>query len=397
MGQNNNFFEKKKGWSLVKDQIVNSYLTPYVTKLLTAKRPLYIIDCFAGKGKFGDGQVGSPIIIGEQIKRQLEKNANAKLSAIFIEKKYTNDLIENMKGYQNYQIYKGSFEDNLHQILCINSNSSLFFYIDPYGIKSLDFNRFVAIKKKQYKSVEMLLNFNSFGFLREACRLLKYSYNQIEGMEQDDNYEVDEANSIPNMNMIANGEYWIDILERYHNKEITMYEAEERFVSKYICKLKDLFKYVVNIPIKSRLNNIPKYRLIFGTNYYDGLQIMVDNMNQKWKMMLEEERGGQQVLFEYDFPDMSQIKGFNIENDLLHASHKPILLQDLLVKIIEKYGISYSTQEYREILKALEKRQLISVERDPKLTPTRKLSTSWDPSKYKIRIQRTLTYDFIIE
>ena len=58
-----NFFEKKREWSKIKDKIVAYYLKPYAAKILQNQKPLKIIDCFAGKGKFDDGEKGSPKII----------------------------------------------------------------------------------------------------------------------------------------------------------------------------------------------------------------------------------------------------------------------------------------------------------------------------------------------
>jgi three-Cys-motif partner protein len=71
MGQTKDFFKKKKGWSFLKDEIFKYYLTPYIAKIMTAKRPLYIIDCFAGQGRFNDGNIGSPVIIANKIREVL--------------------------------------------------------------------------------------------------------------------------------------------------------------------------------------------------------------------------------------------------------------------------------------------------------------------------------------
>lgn len=55
MGSTKNFFKVKKEWSKIKDAILDWYLTPYIAKILTTGKPLYLMDCFAGKGKFEDG------------------------------------------------------------------------------------------------------------------------------------------------------------------------------------------------------------------------------------------------------------------------------------------------------------------------------------------------------
>lgn len=57
-----NFFVKKKEWSEIKDELLACYLTPYLSKILNTRKPVNYIDCFAGKGKFDDGKLGSPLI-----------------------------------------------------------------------------------------------------------------------------------------------------------------------------------------------------------------------------------------------------------------------------------------------------------------------------------------------
>lgn len=267
--------------------------------------------------KFDDGAPGSPLIIAQHIEKTLDSSkSNKQIQGIFIEKKYHRDLIAHTAEFRNCSVWPGTFEDNLAMILQLSPSNNLFVYIDPYGIKSLDFRRFSEIKLKKFRTLEMLINFNSFGFLREGCRLMKYE-NIFQGFDDLDDYELDNANSIDKMNRIANGEYWIPIVQNLRDKKNTMLEAEEIFVKEYANQIESLFSYVVNIPIKQKTQNVPKYRLIFGTNNQDGLILMADNMNKKWKQILDHQRHGQTVLFEYDFPDMVLMNGFNLEEDIV--------------------------------------------------------------------------------
>lgn len=64
---NSTFFLKKNIWSEVKDELLGCYLRPYVQKILATRRPLFYVDCFAGKGRFDDGTKGSPLIALEII------------------------------------------------------------------------------------------------------------------------------------------------------------------------------------------------------------------------------------------------------------------------------------------------------------------------------------------
>jgi len=385
LGHTQDFFKTKKGWSVLKDQIIDHYLEPYIAKILTTRKPLVIVDCFAGKGKFDDGSPGSPLIIAQHISKTIDSSkSNKQLQGIFIEKKYHKELTANLNGYRNCLIWPGTFEDNLSKITQLNPLNNLFVYIDPYGIKSLDFRRFSQIKQRRFNTLEMLINFNSFGFLREGCRLLKCE-NLLQEIDDYDDYEIDYANDIENMNHVANGDYWIPIVRSLQNKEISMLEAEEKFTKEYVWQIESLFRYVVNIPIKQKSQNVPKYRLIFGTNNQDGLILMADNMNKKWKQILENQRHGQEVLFEYDFPDLSLQNDFDLEEDIVtivKGNGGSILLKELIVKIIQKYGISFSESQYKKVISNMPLR----LHWNPEFTETGRRVTSLDYNKYEIRV-----------
>jgi len=392
MGQTKNFFKEKKAWSLFKDKILDYYLVPYIAKILWTRKPLVIFDCFAGKGKFDDGENGSPIIIAERIKSLIQNNLllKEKIKGFFIEKKYIEDLRHNLSGYLNTEVLEGTFEDNIENILETKQDSNVFLYIDPYGIKSLNFNNFYQIRDKHFSSIEMLMNFNSRGFLREGCRLLKY-----EGLLEDEeigDYEIDEdVNTIEKMDSIAGGNYWEDILENYYSSNIDIYQAEEQFISEYSNKIKEVFRYTVNIPIKIKAIHLPKYRLIFGSNHEDGLILMADNMNKKWKEILAKERDKQGVLFEFEFPDLALYKGFDINKDILSClpeTGERILLKSVLIRLIMKYGITFSETEYIQKIREMENRKLL-VDRFPSLTEKQKKPvTSYNYHKYEITLRK---------
>ena len=67
------FFKAKRPWSKYKDFILGYYLEPYIPKVATLKKPILVVDCFAGCGRFGDGEPGSPLIIAPIIKKWRDK------------------------------------------------------------------------------------------------------------------------------------------------------------------------------------------------------------------------------------------------------------------------------------------------------------------------------------
>ena len=101
-----------------------------------------------------------------------------------------------------------------------------------------------------------------------------------------------------------------------------MLKAEELFINEYAKQIKNLFTYVVNIPIRLKIGTIPKYRLIFGSNHPDGMILMADNMSRSWKELKKDKSGGQNALFEYDFPDPSIQPGFDLKEGILNVLKK---------------------------------------------------------------------------
>ena len=73
---NHKFFVEKKSWSFIKDELLQCYLLPYFQKLMCTRCPITYVDCFAGAGRFDDGNDGSPLIALKSIKKSLEQTKN---------------------------------------------------------------------------------------------------------------------------------------------------------------------------------------------------------------------------------------------------------------------------------------------------------------------------------
>ena len=96
-------------------------------------------------------------------------------------------------------------------------------YIDPYGIQALDSELFDIFSTFEFASFEMLINFNSFGFFREACRALKVDYTKdraltdLEDLVEYSPIQVEaDQKSINLLNKIADGTYWQEIVRDFN-------------------------------------------------------------------------------------------------------------------------------------------------------------------------------------
>lgn len=378
MGKNtDDFFKEKKEWSKVKDDILGYYLKPYFTKIQYTKKGIVYIDGFSGKGKFDDGTLGSPLI-SYNIAKEVNDNLNIKFC--FIENKYAKELEENVKNCKNVEVINGNYEDNIVDIINKNIGKNVFVYIDPFGIKNINFSYLKRFNSSSLNSVEFLMNLNSFGFIREGCRLLKSKLEDVDFDEEydsfmDESQDFKDVNSIEHMNEIAGGDYWQKIIKDHQDKKITGFQAEKQFIDAYCKKLKESgnFKYVINIPIRTKAGTPPKYRLVFATNHIDGVIIMNDNMCNRFDELLKLQNCGYSSLFQEN-SENEFITSEQIENDLNKLLTSEFIdYFDLVVKYINRYGIM-KTKVLNERLKNLENKREIIINRIPPSTPTGRVS-----------------------
>lgn len=384
MSNTQNFFKEKREWSRLKDQILGHYLVPYLTKVMRTKRPIRIVDCFAGKGRFDDGAPGSPLIIADCIGAALTRSPAADIAAQFIEQKYFKELNDVVGSRKYCQVLNGSYEDNIESFLDKGStrDRNFFFYVDPYGIKYLAFSYFERLKMAGCNTLEFLINFNTTGFLREGCRMLKLSRIVPEWADGFD-YETDGKNSPERMDEIAGSAQWRTILAQFQAGQLDFHDAESQFAETYRVRLKKVFKYAITVPIKERANRLPKYRLVFASDHHDGLFLMADEMHKAWQAFVKAESKGQLYLF--DDKDLATLQGDTIESRIACILDASCDLVALLIKLIEAYGITNSISEYKSALKAGED-TLFRIVRNPPLTPTGKPARNMDCDKYNITV-----------
>ena len=384
MSYTKNFFNEKNDWSKHKDRLLKRYIVPYLTKVMSTGVDIVLIDGFAGKGKFEDGTIGSPLIIKNAIyeAKNISK-FNTKIKPYFIDFEYAEELEKNLSD-KNAVVVSGDYREEVPKILSTMKTKNIFLYVDPFGIKYLDFSIFSNLNQNDYKSIELLLNLNSFGFIREACRLLKYKQEDFCDDLPEINYSTDTTkNTIDNMIKIANGDYWIEIVKKYNEGCYDIFEAERRFLDKYIKELKKVFTYVYCIPIKKSKSNLSKYQMIFATNHKDGAMLMADNMIKCNNEIQTEINNGQMWLFDYNY-SLS-----NIERDLEDVLDNNLInLKDLYDKVYNKYGFLYLTSDINNCLKKLETENKVSIYRYPSKTKNGKITKSMDLKNHTIKIKR---------
>ena len=259
---NKDFFMQKKEWSEIKDTHLTCYLPQYFQKVLMTRRPIFYVDCFAGKSRFDDGKDGSPRIALSIRSDALRKTSahNPRINTCFIDLHHASDLQANIADYLDCspQVIWGKFECEIENLLTNESRNNVFLYIDPYGYQALDFSLFEKFAKMDFQSIELLINMNSFGLFRDACRVMKVTRQQSDDaftnlgdIVEYDPIRIDSSTKSEILiTSVCGGDYWKAIVEDYNARIINGYEAEERLSAEYRWQLKQNYNYVLDMPIR---------------------------------------------------------------------------------------------------------------------------------------------------
>jgi len=168
------FFREKKPWSRYKDLILDYYLEPYLAKVATLGKPILVVDCFAGAGQFDDGESGSPLIISKRL--EVVQSRGVDVLGFYVERDPT--LYDRLKSnVRNLHIpvrtAPGDFREHVDEIARLAKDRTVFVYLDPLRPSDLLFGDMESVYRQLEagRSIEVLINFMSTGFLRAALGL----------------------------------------------------------------------------------------------------------------------------------------------------------------------------------------------------------------------------------
>lgn len=279
------FFRAKRPWSKYKDFILGYYLEPYIPKVARLQKPIIIVDCFAGRGKFDDGEPGSPLIIAPLVKKWHDEKG-IRISAEFIEADQDNydELVKSLEAYRDIATPRfGNFQDHLADLAAKAKQNTVFLYVDPYTVKGLIFERMKAVYDQiriASASVEVLLNFNVGTFMRWGlAALTRIDDLPAEATDSEADYQADDPTErveMDTLDSIAGGRYWRDIA---NNEQSSFVEKLDLFTTEYRRRMCSSFQFAASCEIKSKYEHqVPKYVLIYATRHEDGIELMNDGM-----------------------------------------------------------------------------------------------------------------------
>ncbi|MFG0336250.1 MAG: three-Cys-motif partner protein TcmP [Maioricimonas sp. JB049] len=349
----NSFFSTKRAWSRYKDYLLETYLPPYIAKVNHLGKPILIVDCFAGRGRFEDGSDGSPLIIARAVQQWREQGVVATARCVEADPGNFEILQETLSEHAGYvEPVHGTFEDVLPGLESEAEKKTVFLYVDPYTVKGLRFDEMERVYgqiRKSRSSVELLMNFNVGIFMRWALAAVKRwerlpDRAEFETMadDPDEHVERDELTSI------AGGKYWITIAQR---SGPSFEEKLRQFLSEYAKRLARSFEYVARFPVMEELHHrVPKYVMIFATRSPDGALLMNDNMCKARRKFVEDH-----LKSKYKGPTLFDVtpEGEVVERDELEAevvriiseSNEPPTRRDVRLKLLPEGYFARLTQK----------------------------------------------------
>ncbi len=424
---NTDFFEKKKDWSRVKDALLGAYLPVYFSKVMHTGKPIVFIDGFAGAGRFNDGEDGSPRIALAERKRAIERSKNGlgQIDMFFVDPVYADTLLKNISDYPvrdangTINVIRGTYERSVPEILSRIGDANVFLYVDPFGIKNLDCDFFAKVCQTFGGHVELLLNLNSFGFVREACRVKGVAYNgePIDLEERDGEFAEKTSDAERQLNTIAGGCYWQRIIDEYRMDNATSPKpsltAEKKFSACFRRRLsKDgggPFSYVLDIPIRIKAGTYPKYRMVYATNHPDGCIAMADNMIKRaGDLYVDIVAKGQMSLFKLDANQEPKADDESIRDGVMRVVERhierlrekvlsfggtprtsalripcSISLTPVIADFFCENGVVCAKADVVESLKRLEREGVLKVSRSPAITNRGTPTSFWSEEKGK--------------
>ena len=337
------FFSGKRPWSKIKDQILGSYLTPYLNKVNKLGNKIIIVDGFAGQGKFDDGSIGSPFMICQIAKKSLGTNFTAVL--VNKEKKYHDRLTKLTKEFIDLGCavtIHGTAEDLLKKLNNIIGDESILVYLDQFGISGSKFSTILPyLIRKQIYSTELILNISVPIIHRLSA---KNTQNPLDS-------KVIQNREI--LTEVFGGDYWMKYL---FDRTIEPNEQINLLMQEYKMHLKKYLPYVGFCPVHEKgKKSTLKYCVFFASRHPDSALLLNDSMfSAYWAHIWD--CTFKSTLFEF------QDKSINLPSDYYmelksiiigYLSSKPYSRKELWQCIINEYFMRFHSTHFKKEIHTL--------------------------------------------
>jgi three-Cys-motif partner protein len=337
------FFEGKRPWSIIKDQVSGSYMSPYIAKVNKLGRPILLIDGYAGPGVFGDKKPGSPLLMCQAA----EKFAKGRYQAIFINKdeKYH----EKLKGILSKANWSGSAKAVLGDSTILLqmlphtlTNQTVFLYLDPFGLRGCEFALLEPfLKRNSQYSTEILLALSMPIVHRLASR------HAVEEGRQD----VQQIKSYhQRLTKVFGGDYWQDILWQ---QNASREDREKRLIEAYRAKLAAFLPFTGSCPVRERTDSRTKYFIVFASRQLDAMVLLNDIMVKAYFSRMHEADFAGGLWEETDWREMRSIEGLEDESITLVGKYPDESRKSIWSRVVQAHFMRYLEPGYNATIQQL--------------------------------------------
>lgn len=336
------FFEGKRPWSHIKDEVLRHYMDPYLAKVNRLKQPILLIDGYAGPGVFDDGTIGSPLIICE--KAELRAKGNYKAIFINKDKEHHEKLYKELhkKGWlTSTQLLLGDSRLLLQRLPKTFKKQTVFLYLDPFGPTGCDFALLQPFLERDQKfSTEILLTMNMPGMHRFAAPNAVKSGRENEQMIQGFHQKLTN---------IFGGTYWKDILW----KDIDAEERELQLIRAYESRLAQYLPFTGSCPVREKTDRRIKYFIVFASRRKDTMILLNDIMVKAYFASMHKADFTAGLWEDTDWREMRSIDGLDSLIIELVTAHPGNTRKSIWSLVVEKRFMRYLETEYRSTVKHL--------------------------------------------
>lgn len=160
------FFEGVQKHSQIKLRALERYLPPWAAKVgyPGGIERVWVVDGFAGPGTYGSGEAGSPRIVLEHAVKVAEEGRPYQVSSFFVEsdKRRHRKLESERHKFPDVEALcvNASFWTQIDRVVDFIADAPALVFIDPFGLKDLDFASLVDLCNRLGK-VDLMVNFAS--------------------------------------------------------------------------------------------------------------------------------------------------------------------------------------------------------------------------------------------
>lgn len=345
------FHSDLKEWGRWKHELLQKYLHVWVNKLSFRHKRLGFVDAFAGAGRYGGGEEGSPVIAAKWNDHKVAIDHNATLTIHACEADVTSavSLKTNLARWMQTSpprafVYPVAFEDAMPAILEATKNVPTIFFIDPCGTKDITLPKLKPLldqKRNKSAPLEVLVRVDPVMFTRFAGWL---------HTDPDDQKKAATAKKFKKLLT----ELSIDV-EKIESQGCSPGSSE--LLLEYIQSFSKRFRYVQLIPIRPDYDSAPKYYLVHGTDSPDGAakinDVLSTTEDSLFSKTTKDRAGDQGLLFEPEREPrvtIAMAKKFALDRVRKRGL---LTFVDLCAELAVEFGPDLREKHHRRALKEL--------------------------------------------